>query len=74
MTSTPFITLLSSSDKKVSMQVIVKRLSTGASLVLRSGFGLEITEISVHQDKSVIFNYISRPFSNLLKHFLSRLL
>ena len=56
------------------MQVIVKRLSTGASLVLRSGFGLEITEISVHQDKSVIFNYISRPFSNLLKYFLSRLL
>jgi intraflagellar transport protein 172 len=32
----------------------VKRLSTGAFLVLRSGFGLEITKINIHQDTFVI--------------------
>lgn len=32
----------------------MKRLSSGASLVVRSGYGLEITKLNIHQDNYVI--------------------
>lgn len=37
-------------------QVIVKRLSTGARIILKSHYGYEITKINIFQDKYLIAN------------------